>query len=105
MELPGVRGRESWDPAVADTPLRGVQSETGLTGDRRYGGQTSEERGEKKHVVRGQGLPTVHGLRTLTKSGRVADGDEQSETREHQGPTEYGRTEREQIMESIAGDT
>ena len=61
MGLPGARGRESWDPVVADPPLVGVQSETGLTGDRRPGGATSEELGENKHVVRRQGLSTVHG--------------------------------------------
>ena len=49
----------SWDPVVADPPIRGVQSETGLTGDRRSGGAASEERGERKHVVRKHGLPTV----------------------------------------------
>ena len=46
--LPGARGRELWDPVFADPPLRGVQSETGLTWDRRSGGAASEERGEKK---------------------------------------------------------
>ena len=46
--LPDARGRVSWDPVVADPPIRGVQSETGLTGDRRSGGATSEERGEKQ---------------------------------------------------------
>ena len=55
--LPGSRGRESWDPVVADPPFRGVQSVTGLAEDMRSGGATSEERGEKKHVVRKHGLP------------------------------------------------
>ena len=65
--LPGARGQNSWDPVVADQPLRGVESETGLAGYRRSGGVTGEERGEKRHVVRRQWLQTVNGLRTLKK--------------------------------------
>ena len=41
---------------------------TGLTGDRRSRGATSEERGERKHVVRRHELPTVPGLRNLKKT-------------------------------------
>ena len=40
---------------------------TGLTGDRRSGGATSEERGEKKHRVREHGLLTVPGVRNLKR--------------------------------------
>ena len=58
--LPGARGRKSWDPIVADPSCVESSRETGLTWDRRSGGATSEERGERKHVVRGHGLPTVH---------------------------------------------
>ena len=57
----------SWDPVVADPPIRGVQSETGLAGDRRSGGAPSEEQGEKKHRVREHGLLTVPGVRNLEK--------------------------------------
>ena len=69
--LPGARGRVSWDPVVADRHIRGVQSETGLTGDRRSGGATSEERGEKKHRVREHGLLTVPGVRNLEKENEL----------------------------------
>ena len=54
-------------PVVADPQLPGVQSDTGLTVDRSSGGATSEELGEKRHVVRRQWLQTVNGLRTLKK--------------------------------------
>ena len=40
---------------------------TGLTGNRRSGGATSEERGEKKHRVREHGLLTVPGVRNLKR--------------------------------------
>ena len=63
-----ARGRVSWDPVVADPPKRGVQSETGLTRDRRSGGATSEECGGKKHRVREHGLPTVPGVRNLKRN-------------------------------------
>ena len=65
MGLPGARGRMSCDPVVADSLRRGVQSETGLTGDRRSWGAASEEQGEKKHAVLRLGLPTVYVVRTL----------------------------------------
>ena len=42
MGLPGARGRVSWDPVVADPPLRGVQS-----GDRPYGGQAFRGRDKR----------------------------------------------------------
>ena len=44
---------------------------TGLTGDRRFWGATSEERGEKKHVVCGHGLPTVPGVRNLERKNEL----------------------------------
>ena len=45
--------------------------ETGLTGDRRSGGATSEERGDKKHVVCGHGLHTVPGVRNLERKNEL----------------------------------
>ena len=40
---------------------------TGLAGDSRSVGATSEERGEKKHRVREHGLLTVPGVRNLKR--------------------------------------
>ena len=53
---------------------------TGLTGDRRFGGATSEEQGEKKHGVREHGLLTVPGVRNLERKMNelwVAEGREE----------------------------
>ena len=105
MGLPGARGWVSRDPVVADPPLRGVQSGTGLTGDMRSGGAANEERGEKKHVVRGHGLPTVHGVRNLKRRnellcsrGRATLKTKQLEITGVQ--QEYGRAERTRKAES-----
>ena len=49
----------------------GESSKTGLTGDRRSGGATSEEQGGKKHGVREHGLPTVPGVRNLEKKNEL----------------------------------
>ena len=59
----GCRGTRS----LLTRPCGESSRETGLTGDRRSGGATSEEQGEKKHEVREHGLPTVPGVRNLKK--------------------------------------
>ena len=82
----------SWDTVVA---------ETGLTWDRRSGGAASEARGEKKHVVREHGLPTVPGVRNLKKRTNcwVAEGEDNLKTKQLDntgsnkstvGPNEHG---------------
>ena len=44
---------------------------TGITGDMRSGGATSEERGEKKHVVCGHDLPTDPGVRNIERKNEL----------------------------------
>ena len=66
-DLPGARGRVSWDPVVADPPIRGVQSDDRAYRGQAFRGATSEERGEKKHRVRDHGLLAVPGVRNLGK--------------------------------------
>ena len=76
--------------------------ETGLTVDRRSGGATSEERGEKKHVVVGHGLHTVPVVRNLERKnellgsrGRVTLKTKQLEVtgsnKSTVGPNEHGQ--------------
>ena len=55
----GCRGTRS----LLTSPYVESSRVTGLTGDRRSGDATSEERGEKKHRVRKHGLLTVPGVR------------------------------------------
>ena len=68
MGLAGARGRESWDPVVAEPPLLEVHSSDRPYSGQAFRGATSEERCEKKHAVRKQGLQTVHVVRTLRKT-------------------------------------
>ena len=104
--LPGARGRVSWDLVVVDPPKRGVQSE-----DRPYRGQAfpgRDKRGarRKEHVVRGQGLHMVPGIRNLKRKnellvsrgiwrGRVTLKTKQHENTESNksavGPNEHGK--------------
>ena len=67
---------------------------TGLTSDRRPVGSSSVERGEEKHIVRKQVLPTVHVIRTLKKRksdrGRRGTKGELKGTMVHR---EHGRTQ------------
>ena len=76
--------------------------ETGLTGDRRSGGAASEERGEKKHVVREHGLSTVPCFRNLKKKTTGQKGFRGGAIRKQQGTRNYrvqqecGRTAKEE---------
>ena len=62
----GVVGPGRRSPAHTGSPV-----ETGLTGDRRSGVATSEERGDKKHGVRKHGLPAVPGVGNLERKNEL----------------------------------
>ena len=48
--LPGARGRVSWDPVVADPPVRGVQSQPALQGTGVSGVRQARSRAKRSTV-------------------------------------------------------